>query len=101
VARRVGCFSYGSGCCSEFYSGVIAPAGQRRQRALGIAAALDARHRLSIDEYEEVLRTSGVVRFGTRAATLDARPTDAAPVAAQRLLLREIRDFHRQYEWVA
>src|ERR1041385_5042651 len=101
VARRVGCFSYGSGCCSEFSSGVIAPAGQRRQRALGIAAALDARHRLSIDEYEEVLRTSGVVRFGTRTATLDARPTDAAPVAAQRLLLRKIRDFHRQYEWVA
>ena len=28
---RVGCFSYGSGCCSEFFSGVVTPEGQDRK----------------------------------------------------------------------
>ncbi len=28
--KRLGCFSYGSGCCSEFYSGVVTPSGQEK-----------------------------------------------------------------------
>lgn len=102
--RRVGCFSYGSGCCSEFYSGVVSPEGQRRQRRFAIGRQLDARHALTIEEYEEVLRTSGVVRFGTRSAKLDERSipgVQASYGGEQRLLLRQIDDYHRRYEWVA
>lgn len=100
---RVGCFSYGSGCCSEFYSGVISAAGQRRQRRFEIEQQLDRRHRLSISEYERVLRASGVVRFGTRNVKLGDELAFGADASfgRERLQLREIRDYHRQYEWVA
>jgi polyketide biosynthesis 3-hydroxy-3-methylglutaryl-CoA synthase-like enzyme PksG len=103
-AQRIGCFSYGSGCCSEFYSGVVTREGQRRQRRFAIEQQLDGRHRLSIDEYEAVLRNSSLVRFGTRNVRLDDQPIPIARPAApgqQRLLLRQINEFHRQYEWVA
>ena len=39
--KRIGCFSYGSGCCSEFYSGVATPGGQERQRRFGIESQLN------------------------------------------------------------
>ena len=50
--QRVGCFSYGSGCCSEFFSGLITPEGQARQRSFQIGRQLDQRYQLSMAEYE-------------------------------------------------
>lgn len=100
---RVGLFSYGSGCCSEFFSGVVTPDGQRRFRAQYTHAALDRRHRLSIDEYEQLLRGEEIVRFGTR----DAKPNHAilpnvwkAYQTGSRLALAAIDKYHRIYEWV-
>jgi polyketide biosynthesis 3-hydroxy-3-methylglutaryl-CoA synthase-like enzyme PksG len=104
---RIGCFSYGSGCSSEFYSGVATPAGQAKVRALRLAAALDARHRLSIEEYETLLAASEAVKFGVRNVVSD---TDVLPAVwrslrerggAPRIVLSEIREYHRQYEWTA
>jgi polyketide biosynthesis 3-hydroxy-3-methylglutaryl-CoA synthase-like enzyme PksG len=100
---RVGCFSYGSGCCSEFFSGVVTPEGQARQRRFDIRKKLDQRYRLSIEEYESVIRTSGVVRFGTRNANLEGISIGGArdPQRAKGMLfLRGIKEFHREYEWV-
>ena len=103
-ARRIGMFSYGSGCCSEFYSGVVTPAGQAHLRRLGIDQHLDSRYRLTFEEYEALLRGSRSVRFGTRNIVLDA---DFIPgvrrsnIGTRRLFLREIREFHREYEWAA
>jgi polyketide biosynthesis 3-hydroxy-3-methylglutaryl-CoA synthase-like enzyme PksG len=101
--RRIGCFSYGSGCCSEFYSGVATPDGQARQRRFAIGRHLDERYELSIEEYEALLRASGAIRFGTR----DAEPNVGFLAAAResvrgkgRLFLRAIKEFHREYEWV-
>lgn len=102
-AKRIGCFSYGSGCCSEFFSGVVTPGSQTRVRQQTIGRGLDARHRLSMDEYDSILRGNNAVRFGTRNVVLDKTFVAAArrPAAArQRLYLREIREFHREYEWV-
>jgi polyketide biosynthesis 3-hydroxy-3-methylglutaryl-CoA synthase-like enzyme PksG len=54
-------------------------------------------------EYDSLLTGSGAVRFGTRNVVLDktfvpgARATEPDK---QRLYLREIREFHREYEWV-
>src|SRR5262249_14808094 len=42
--QRVACFSYGSGCCSEFFSGIVTKAGQDRVRALRIKDQLDSRY---------------------------------------------------------
>ena len=100
---RIGCFSYGSGCCSEFYSGVVSAAGQGKLRELNIRKQLDDRYKLSMDEYESLLRGSSAVKFGTRNVKLDF---DFIPGALKnssgrkRLYLEEIREFHRQYRWV-
>ncbi len=101
---RVGCFSYGSGCCSEFFSGVIPHAAAQRQRQFAIDRGLNARHRLSIPEYEQLLRAGEAVRFGTRNVTLESlpRPTHGiVPERGKRLYLRRIEDFHREYAWAA
>ncbi len=101
--KRIGCFSYGSGCCSEFYSGIVSPEGQKRQKRFNINQNLDERYKLSMDEYETLLKGSSAVKFGTRNVKLDF---DLIPDALsschgkKRLVLEEIREFHRKYRWV-
>lgn len=106
--RRIGCFSYGSGCSSEFYSGVATAAGQEKLRAMDFERQLDGRHRLSMAEYEALLAAGDTVKFGTRDVVLD---TDLIPevwqsilagtreTAAPRIFLTEIKGYHRQYAW--
>ena len=100
--RRVGVFSYGSGCCSEFFSGVITAEGQARLRAMRIADGLDRRHRLSIDAYEMLLKGESVVRFGTRDATLDHDILpEVWPLAQEspHLVLDAVVGYQRKYRW--
>jgi polyketide biosynthesis 3-hydroxy-3-methylglutaryl-CoA synthase-like enzyme PksG len=97
-SRRIGVFSYGSGCCSEFFSGVVTPEGQRRVRALGVSSLLDGRRRLSMAEYDALLRQSHRLKFGTQNVVLDDLPT-RGPGEGPTLFLRRIDDFHRIYEW--
>lgn len=100
---RVGLFSYGSGCCSEFFSGVVTPDGQQRLRAQGIAAQLDRRHALSLDEYEDMLKGAQVIRFGQKDATIAPDTIPAAWDAYQgqgRLALEGMVGYHRQYRFV-
>ena len=52
--ERVGMFSYGSGSCAEFYSGLIGEKAYDAARAAQLAAALDARRPLSVAEYEVI-----------------------------------------------
>jgi len=102
--RRIGCFSYGSGCCSEFYSGVVTREGQERVRGMAIARHLDERYRLSMEEYQTLLRGNGAVKFGTRNVVLDDRVIPGARASSaghQRLVLHEIKEFHREYEWTS
>ena len=95
--KRIGCFAYGSGCASEFFSGVVTPEAQRRVRALRIDRQLDHRDRLSMEQYQALLGGSAAVRFGTRNVVVPPPPaSDKGP----RLHLTEIRDFHRKYAWL-
>ncbi|MBM3552199.1 MAG: hydroxymethylglutaryl-CoA synthase family protein [Alphaproteobacteria bacterium] len=105
--RRIGCFSYGSGCSSEFYSGVVTAGGQRRVRDMEIGAHLDARHRLDMADYETLLAAGATLRFGTRNAVMNMgllpkvwETFERRPGAEKRLFLAEINEFHRRYEWV-
>ncbi len=103
MPRRVGVFSYGSGCCSEFYSGVVTPEGQRRLQAMDIAAGLDGRYPLSIDEYERLLTGAAGASFGVRNWKLDESTLPTAvtqPGLTRRLMLRQISEFHREYAWL-
>ncbi len=104
VPRRLGCFSYGSGCCSEFFSGVVTPEGHRLLQTFEIERELNERHRLTMDEYEALLRGSGAVKFGSRNIALDF---DLIPGVLDsgrgktRLYLEEIKEFHRKYTWLS
>ena len=100
--RRIGMFSYGSGCCSEFFSGVADAEGQRRLRELAWGEALDRRYRLSMAEYETLLRGNDVIRFGTKDAQFDHRIVPdawAAFTADKRLVLDRVAAYHREYRW--
>ncbi len=102
--KRIGCFSYGSGCCSEFYSGVVTPDGRERLSRLGIRRQLDERYRLSMAEYDALLKDSSAVKFGTRNVKLDLQSIPGAMQSGQgkeRLFLEEIREFHRIYRWLS
>ncbi|MBA4543508.1 hydroxymethylglutaryl-CoA synthase family protein [Thermoactinomyces daqus] len=101
--KRIGCFSYGSGCCSEFYSGVVTPQGQERLRRFQVEEQLNNRYRLSMEEYEQLLLGSHAVKFGTRNVKLDLDFIPGALDATRgknRLVLEEIREFHREYRWL-
>ena len=101
--RRVGVFSYGSGCCSEFYSGVVTAEGQRRVQAMGVEKGLDDRYELDVEQYLRLVKENDVIAFGTRNLDLrlDMVPEVAESIAGSgRLVLRSIKEFHREYEWV-
>ena len=67
--ERIGLFSYGSGCCSELFSGVVEPGAQARVRASGILELLEQRRPLTVEEYEAVM---------AEREELDTRPARAA-----------------------
>jgi len=102
--KRIGCFSYGSGCCSEFYSGVVTPDGQKLLNGLDIEDQLDKRHKLSMDEYDALLRESNTVKFGTANAKSNFDLIPGITLSGQRdkrLFLEKIKNFHRNYRWVS
>jgi len=101
--QRVGCFSYGSGCCSEFFSGIVTKDAQQRVRALGIKDQLDKRYELSMEEYDRLLVTNNAVKFGTRNVVLDSGLIPQARRAQGKgtLFLTQIKEFQRQYDRVA
>jgi len=103
MPQRVGIFSYGSGCCSEFFSGVITKEGQERVRALRIKEQLDKRYELSMDEYERLLVGSNAVKFGTRNVMLDTNflPRARSAQGNGTLFLTEIKEFQRRYDQIA
>lgn len=101
--QRLGCFSYGSGCCSEFYSGVVHSDGQHALRQMQIARHLEERIALSMDDYDDLMIQSRSVPFGVRDIVFDnanhpvvSRVRRSRPV----LYLAAIEGYHRRYEWV-
>ncbi|MER5948439.1 hydroxymethylglutaryl-CoA synthase [Streptomyces sp. NPDC001904] len=102
--RRIGCFSYGSGCCSEFYSGVATTRSRQALLDLDVEETLGARSVLPMEAYDQVLRDSTAVAFGTRNVELDPDRyakelgTEVAPAG---LVLERISEFHRAYRWTA
>jgi len=102
VPQRIGCFSYGSGCCSEFFSGTVNKDAQDRVRGLRIKDQLDKRYELSMDQYESLLLTNDAVKFGTRNVVLDRDFIPQARSAQGKgiLFLSEIKEFRRHYDQV-
>lgn len=53
--KRVGLFSYGSGCASEFFSGVVGMHAAEVMATADVAALLELRKRTDIAEYEAMM----------------------------------------------
>lgn len=67
---RIGLFSYGSGCCAEYFAGRVQPGAGRFAQALDLGAPLAARKRLELAEYEAIRR--GDLEADRRPASTDA-----------------------------
>lgn len=102
--RRIGLFSYGSGCSSEFFSGVVDENSASKARAMDIGAHLKARHMLGFGDYERLLEDNLRCLVAAKQRTVDARLSESilARVKHRRslLVLRGIENYHRKYEWV-
>lgn len=101
--QRVGIFSYGSGCSSEFYSGTFTAGARRLQARFDIAGRLARRHALSMPEYEVTFDRSREVGFGTEHA--EVKLGELASIYERQfagrglLRLARVKGFHREYEW--
>ena len=55
AGRRIGLFSYGSGCASEFFSGVVGKNAVERIRRATLDEVIGARERVTVEEYERMM----------------------------------------------
>lgn len=102
--ERLGVFSYGSGCSSEFYSMVISEASKAELARMRIADGLASRHSLSMAEYDELLGLHQALKFGTKDFKVDMTKVPQLTrnlKSKKRLVLTHIENYHRHYEWLA
>jgi polyketide biosynthesis 3-hydroxy-3-methylglutaryl-CoA synthase-like enzyme PksG len=101
---RVGLFSYGSGCCSEFFSGVIDQESTAALAEMQIGQHLADRCAFTFDEYETLLNDTRdclvpqqdrAVDLHRWSGLLDRRNNQRALLA-----LTAVRNYHREYQWV-
>lgn len=101
--KRLGLFSYGSGCSSEFYSGVVTPAAKEKLALMQIRARLANRYQLSMGEYDRLLDLNDEWLFGIqdKAVEMDGfADIYERQFAGQGLLvLHKVEGFHRIYQW--
>jgi polyketide biosynthesis 3-hydroxy-3-methylglutaryl-CoA synthase-like enzyme PksG len=103
AAQRIGMFSYGSGCASEFYSGVTSPEGIRRFRTAGMSRAIAERFVLGMDDYEVISNLSVQRMCGVQDLEPDLSPyrhiMQSHFDGSGLLVLAGINNFHREYRW--
>lgn len=100
---RVGLYSYGSGCASEFFSGVIPPGAAEALSARRIGASLASRRTLTFDAYRRLLAATRtcLVPAADREVDLTGSEEALAPFRDRGplLLLTSVKAYRRQYEW--
>jgi polyketide biosynthesis 3-hydroxy-3-methylglutaryl-CoA synthase-like enzyme PksG len=101
--KRVGLFSYGSGCSSEFYSGLISPRSCPVLAEMNIQERLNQRYQLNMEEYDRLLDLNMEWMFGIKDKESDispyARVYDHFLEGRGLLVLKQIKEFHREYDW--
>ena len=100
---RIGLFSYGSGCSSEFYSGRVGSKVLERLAEADLGGQLNSRLKLSMKDYERVIGLARASHFGVRHLQLDLGALEDLYASAfqyrRTLVLRSIKDYERHYEW--
>jgi hydroxymethylglutaryl-CoA synthase len=56
AGQRVGLFSYGSGCCAEFFSGKVQPTARALLHRAELLQQVERRRKISVAEYETMMR---------------------------------------------
>ncbi|QSQ16012.1 hydroxymethylglutaryl-CoA synthase family protein [Myxococcus landrumensis] len=84
ASQRIGLLSYGSGCMAEFYSGVVGEKAAERMARADLEGVLARRERVSIEEYERLMK-------------LPSDAPEAKAPAPGTFRLSEIRDHKRIY----
>lgn len=102
--KRVGLFSYGSGCCSEFYSGIITPKSKSVVGAMKISEQLRNRKKLSMKEYDQLIDLNAEWTFGVRDKKVDISLFSDVYneyIAGRNILVLDSveKDWHRIYKW--
>ncbi|MEU3260646.1 hydroxymethylglutaryl-CoA synthase family protein [Streptomyces albidoflavus] len=100
---RVGIFSYGSGCSSEFFSGVVDAESAATVSAMNVTAHLENRADISFAEYTDVLEENLKCLVPVPDRTVGSGCWDAIGQRAggrkEMLTFTGVRNYHRQYEW--
>ncbi|MDN3354262.1 hydroxymethylglutaryl-CoA synthase [Actinomadura sp. DC4] len=99
--ERLGVFSYGSGCSSEFFGCRVPSGAAEIVESAGFAGELTARRRLTVAEYDEAMETGATTMFGA----CDAKPEPDVLAswgagARPRAVLTTIQDYRREYTWL-
>lgn len=101
--KRVGIFSYGSGCASEFFSGLISPLSKQKLSKMKIGEALKSRYKLSFDEYDKIVDKNVEWVFGVQNKKVDVSEYqdiyDKCFKGKGMLVLDRVEEFHRVYRW--
>ncbi len=102
---RVGLFSYGSGCSSEFFSGVIRKGAAAAQAGFAMGSHLRNPLELTFEEYSELLvqnldclkpQENREIHEDRYGAYLE-RTKREGPL----LVFRGTKGYHRQYKWIS
>ncbi|KYF75181.1 hydroxymethylglutaryl-CoA synthase [Sorangium sp. So ce296] len=103
ASSRVGMFSYGSGCSSEFFSGLVPASSRQVLEPLDISGQLRRRVRLDVPRYDEILDLNAEWCFGLKDKTVDRSPYgdlyERFFEGKGLLTLTAIKGFHREYAW--
>lgn len=101
--ERIGIFSYGSGCSSEFYSGTLTESTKAELARMKIGERLDARYKLNINEYDYIIDQNAEWLFGIKDKEVDygkfMKIYDNYLKGKNYLVLNKVSDYHREYSW--
>jgi polyketide biosynthesis 3-hydroxy-3-methylglutaryl-CoA synthase-like enzyme PksG len=101
---RVGLYSYGSGCSSEFFSGVVDRDSAAELGAMRIGDHLEGRCELAFEEYTELLAANRNTLVPEQDRKIDVGAYEAILRRARNdrdlLVNTGTSNFHRTYEWL-
>lgn len=100
---RIGFYSYGSGSIGEYYSGLMMPNAKKVIGSMKIDEALDARKKVSVEEYEliENLRHNAIEAPDyTPDFSVADNWFDKYYKGSGKLVLKKVENYYRTYERV-
>ena len=99
---RLGIFAYGSGSCAQFYTAIVQPGARQVTLASDVARQLDARRKVTVEEYERLERErndSIAVPEYTPSWDILGDHFDRFYAGQRRLVLKQVHEYYRTYDW--